>query len=80
MKNILTTFDRVKAIIRQVAPSIEMVQSADALTDGLKLDSLDLVEITMGVEEEFDIDVLDADAEMWLTVGDIVAYLDKRQS
>lgn len=44
---------------------------------GEKLDSLDLVEFVMGIEEEVGIEVDDEDFEKWLTVGDVVDFLER---
>jgi acyl carrier protein len=40
------------------------------------MDSLDFVELVMGVEEEFDIDISDKDAETFKNLGDILKYLE----
>ena len=45
------------------------------LEQDLGADSLDLVELLMCVEEEFDIEVKDEVAETWGTVGDVYRYL-----
>ena len=43
--------------------------------DDLGADSLDIVELVMALEEEFDIEIPDADAEKVVTVGDVVDYI-----
>ena len=43
--------------------------------DDLGADSLDLVELIMALEEEFDIEIPDTDAEKVVTVGDVVDYI-----
>ena len=43
--------------------------------EDLKADSVRLLEIVMDVEEEFDIEIPDADAEKVVTVGDVVDYI-----
>ena len=52
-----------------------VTEKADLFQD-LGADSLDLVEITMAVEEEFGVDISDEDAEGWKTPGDIIRYLE----
>jgi len=47
------------------------------LVDDLGADSLDLVEVVMSVEEEFDVEIPDADAVQLKTVADVVAWLKK---
>lgn len=48
------------------------------LKDDLNLDSLDLVEMTMAIEEVFGVTVSDEDAEKFITVGDVADYLEDR--
>ena len=43
--------------------------------DDLGADSLDIVELVMALEEEFDIEIPDSDAEKVVTVGDVVEYI-----
>ena len=43
--------------------------------DDLGADSLDIVELVMAIEEEFDIEIPDTDAEKVVTVGDVVDYI-----
>jgi acyl carrier protein len=43
--------------------------------DDLGADSLDIVELVMALEEEFDIEIPDSDAEKVVTVGDVVDYI-----
>ena len=43
--------------------------------DDLGADSLDIVELVMALEEEFDMEIPDADAEKVVTVGDVVDYI-----
>lgn len=45
------------------------------LEGDLCMDSLDLVELVMGLEEEFDLTISDEDAEQWKTVEDIQVYI-----
>ena len=52
----------------------EITLDFDIIT-GLELDVLDLIELTMALEEEFEIQIPDEDAENWNTVSDIVKYV-----
>lgn len=74
----MTTFDRIKEIIQLYDPTIETVLATDQLESGIGFDSLELIELYMHVEEQFGITVNDADALAWNTVGDVVAYVDRR--
>ena len=69
-------FEKVKSII------VDLLQvSEDSVTleshfiDDLGADSLDLVELIMGIEEEFNIEIPDGEAEKVVTVGDVVEYI-----
>ena len=55
----------------------EMRPDANILED-LGADSLDVVEMVMAIEEAFDIEIADEDAEAMRTVGDVEAYVAKR--
>ena len=62
-------------LVEQLGVAPTDVRDDVAVVDGLGADSLDTVEIIMLVEDEFDIEVPDADAENLKTVGAIVDYL-----
>ena len=47
-----------------------------SLKDDLDADSLDAVEVIMALEEEFDIEIPDEEAENFKTIGDIVEYIE----
>ena len=49
------------------------------MEEDLKADSLDAVEIIMAIEEEFDIEIPDEDAEKFQLVGDLVRYVEEQQ-
>ncbi len=69
-------FDRVKEIIvEQLGVAEEAVVNDASFIDDLGADSLDIVELIMALEEEFDIEIQDADAEKIVTVGDVVEYI-----
>lgn len=69
-------FDKVKEIIiEQLGVSEDAVSSESSFIDDLGADSLDIVELIMALEEEFDIEIPDEDAEKIVTVGDVVDYL-----
>ena len=71
--------DKVKKIIAEkLSVDIEEVVPKASFVDDLGADSLDLVELIMSMEEEFDIDISDEDAEGILTVKDALDYVAKR--
>lgn len=69
-------FDRVKEVIVDQLGADEAAVTMDAsFVDDLGADSLDIVELIMGLEAEFDIEIPDEDAEKIRTVGDAVNYI-----
>jgi acyl carrier protein len=68
--------DKVKSIIHeQLGVELDEVTDAASFTDDLGADSLDIVELVMAFEEEFDIEIPDEDAEKITTVKDAVDYI-----
>jgi acyl carrier protein len=68
--------ERVRNIIcDQLAVEVEKVIPTASFIDDLGADSLDIVELVMTMEEEFDLDIPDEDAEKMKTVGDVVKYI-----
>ena len=69
-------FDKVKEIIVEQLGVAENAVTEDAsFIDDLGADSLDIVELIMALEEEFDIEIPDSDAEKVVTIGDVVDYI-----
>jgi len=69
-------FEKVKeTIIEQLGVTDTAVIMEASFLDDLGADSLDIVELIMALEEEFDIEIPDADAEKVVTVGDVVDYI-----
>lgn len=69
-------FDKVKEIIVEQLGVAETAITPDAsFIDDLGADSLDIVELIMELEEEFDLEIPDADAEKVVTVNDVVEYI-----
>lgn len=69
-------FEKVKSIIvEQLGVADTSVEMDSSFIDDLGADSLDIVELVMALEEEFDIEIPDADAEKVVTVGDVVDYI-----
>lgn len=70
--------ERVKQIVaEQLGVDEEQVTSQAAFMDDLGADSLDTVELVMALEEEFDIEISDEDAEKIQKVQDAVDYISK---
>lgn len=69
-------FDKVKKIIvDQLGVDEDDVVMEASFIDDLGADSLDIVELIMALEEEFDLEIPDSEAEKIATVGDAVEYI-----
>ncbi len=65
-------------IIEQLGITREELVAKANFIDDLGADSLDIVELVMAIEEEFDIEIPDDDAEKIQTIGDAVSYVKGR--
>jgi acyl carrier protein len=73
--------ERVKSIIvEQLGVSMEEVTPAASFIEDLGADSLDIVELIMALEEEYDLEIPDEDAEKIQTVEDVTKYIQSKQS
>ena len=71
--------DRVKKIvIEQLGVKEDEVKNTASFVDDLGADSLDTVELVMALEEEFDIEIKDEEAEKITTVQDAINFVEKR--
>ncbi|MFQ5697724.1 MAG: acyl carrier protein [Myxococcota bacterium] len=71
--------ERIKAIAaEQLAVAQEEVTPEASFVDDLGADSLDIVELVMAIEEEYDIEISDDDAEKIQTVQDAISYIEER--
>ena len=72
-------FEKVKVIVKdQLGVDEDKVTMEASITDDLGADSLDVVDLVMSLEEEFDIEIPDEDVENMKTVGDIVKYIEAK--
>ena len=73
-------FEKVKSIVAdQLDVEEEKVTAEASITEDLGADSLDVVDLVMSIEEEFDIEIPDEAVENIKTVGDIVSYNESNQ-
>ncbi|MFH1002469.1 MAG: acyl carrier protein [bacterium] len=74
----MEAIDKIKKIIvDQLGVDESKITEDSSFVDDLGADSLDIVELIMAFEEEFDMEIPDEDAEKIKTVGDVVKYLSK---
>jgi len=72
--------NKVKSIIvEQLGVEEDEVKMEASFVDDLGADSLDIVELVMALEEEFDLEIPDEDAEKIRTVGEAAKYIQDRQ-
>jgi acyl carrier protein len=75
----MSVSEKVKSIIvEQLGVDAEEVTDGASFTDDLGADSLDIVELVMAFEEEFDIEIPDEDAEKIGKVSEAIAYIDSQ--
>ncbi len=72
-------FEKIKEIIAEQLglDDNSIITLETSLTKDLEADSLDAVEIIMNIEDEYDIEIPDEDAEKFQLVGDIVKYVEE---
>ncbi|MFT5170111.1 MAG: acyl carrier protein [Candidatus Omnitrophota bacterium] len=71
--------EKIKSIIaEQLGVKIEEVTPEASFIDDLGADSLDTVELIMALEEEFNVEIPDEDAEKMTTVGDAIKYVNEK--
>ena len=67
-------------IVEQLGVSMEEIRPEASFIDDLGADSLDIVELVMAMEEEFDIEIPDEDAEKIQSVRDAYAYVEQHKA
>ncbi|MGL4830999.1 MAG: acyl carrier protein [Propionibacteriaceae bacterium] len=76
------TTEEIRAQLAQIVNSVagknpDEVQLDKSFTDQLKVDSLEMMDIIYGAEEQFGVEIPDSEAKNLKTVGDAVAYIEK---
>ena len=76
----MLNFERVREIIAETLgiDDVERITKETSIMDDLDADSLDAVEVMMALEDEYEIEVPDEDAENFKNIGDIVKYIESK--
>ena len=70
--------NKIKEVVaEQLDCNLDEIKEDSKFIEDLGADSLDVVELVMALEEEFDIDIADDDAEKLTTVGKVIEYLEE---
>jgi len=73
-------FEKVVSILcEQLMLDADQISMETEISDDLGADSLDLVEVLMSCEDEFDIEIPDEEAEKFKCVGDLVRFIENNQ-
>jgi len=73
----MALIDDVKeVVVEQLNVNPDEIKEESKFVEDLGADSLDVVELVMALEEKFDIEIPDADAEKIATVGDAIKYVE----
>ena len=77
----MALIDDVKeVVVEQLNVNPDEVKKESKFVEDLGADSLDVVELIMELEEKFDIEIPDSDAESIATVGDVIKYIETHSS
>ena len=70
--------DIKEVVVEQLSVNIDEVKDDAKFVEDLGADSLDVVELVMALEEKFDIEIPDDEAEKITTVADVVTYVESK--
>ncbi|MFK5938041.1 MAG: acyl carrier protein [Sulfurimonas sp.] len=70
--------DIKEVVVEQLSVNVDEVKDDAKFVEDLGADSLDVVELVMALEEKFDIEIPDDEAEKIATVADVVAYVESK--
>ncbi len=70
--------EQVKEIVAKIVHTDKNLMTKKSTFKDIKADSLDMVQALVAVEDKFDIEILDEEAQKFQTFGDFVDYVEKR--
>ena len=74
----MAIFDDVRdVVVEQLSVAPDAVKLESKIIEDLGADSLDVVELVMALEEKFEVEIPDSDAEKLITINDVVNYIEK---
>ena len=74
----MSTEETIKDIVVKIVHCDKEILTPESTFKELKADSLDLVQILVALEDTFDIEIPEEDAQQFLSFGDVVAYVDRK--
>ena len=74
----MSTEEQVKEIVAKIVHVDKNLMTKESTFKDIKADSLDMVQALVAVEDKFDIEILDEEAQKFQTFGDFVDYVEKR--
>ena len=73
----MAVFDDVRdVVVEQLSVAPDAVKLESKIIEDLGADSLDVVELVMALEEKFEVEIPDSDAEKLTTINDVVTYIE----
>ena len=73
----MAIFDDVRdVVVEQLSVAPDAVKLESKIIEDLGADSLDVVELVMALEEKFEVEIPDSDAEKIITINDVVSYIE----
>ena len=74
----MAIFDDVRdVVVEQLSVAPEAVKLESKIIEDLGADSLDVVELVMALEEKFEVEIPDSEAEKLISISDVVSYIEK---
>ena len=74
----MAIFEDVRdVVVEQLSVAPDAVKLESKISEDLGADSLDVVELVMALEEKFEVEIPDSDAEKLITINDVVSYIEK---